>query len=359
VKKFLAVVVGVVALGLAIRFTLNRPKQGTARPPVKVERVQPQPSTNETQRPHEPQPEAMPVPMPVPEPQKPEPPRIAGSVQISDARTSHFAAANGVIYYCEGGSVIAQPKDGGAPKRVGDCNGAFDFVADAQGAFYCDSDSESDSHRLMRITAGTDESHLVTDAECIVSALDGKYAYFVVPGFEGVEDPGVYRVAREGGKPEKIHATRPKEQFMLAVDDEALWIGAWSAGTISKLAKTPGAKPKLVVTGQKGIVDLALDGTYVWWYSEGTTEVRRRKKSGGKTEVVGHDVDQEPVIVVSGHAYWFEGPAGEDKRLMHMPPGAQKAEQLATGLKTPSMRADSEGVYVSELDRPGIFMFKR
>jgi hypothetical protein len=32
---------------------------------------------------------------------------------------------------------------------------------------------------------------------------------------------------------------------------------------------------------------------------------------------------------------------------------------LASGLKTPSMRADAEGVYVTELDRDGIFMFKR
>jgi hypothetical protein len=249
---------------------------------------------------------------------------------------------------------MAQPKAGGPPQRAGECSGSFDFIADAQGVFYCSDE------KLLRITTGTDGSRTVADnIECIMSALDAKYAYFVVPGFEGVENPGVYRVARSGGTPERIYTTRPKEQFMLAVDDDALWIGAWSAGTIAKLAKTPNAKARVVVTGQKGIVDLAVDATSLYWYAEGTGEVRRRKKTGGKIEVIGHDVDQEPVVVVDGHAYWFEGKAGEDKRLMHLAPNADKAEQLASGLKTPSLRADSEGVYVSELDRDGIFMFKR
>jgi hypothetical protein len=44
---------------------------------------------------------------------------------------------------------------------------------------------------------------------------------------------------------------------------------------------------------------------------------------------------------------------------MHLAPGTAKAEALAEGLRSPSMRADSEGVYVNELDRDGIFMFKR
>lgn len=346
-KKFLVVVVGVVALGLTLRFTLN--KKTTKKPaPPPVEHVATPEPTPEAMPPQEPAPPPTPEP-----PAPPPPPRIAGSKQISDVSTQHFAAAPGVIYYCDGGGVMAQPKAGGAPRRVGDCDSAFDFVADAQGVFYCD------QQKLMRITAGTEGSHVVAEIDCIMGALDGKYAYFVVPGFEGVPNPGVYRVARAGGTPERIHATRPKEQFLLDVDDDALWIGAWSAGTIAKLAKTPNAKAKIVVTGQKGIVDVAIDDTWMYWYVEGTGEVRRRKKIGGAIEVVGHDVDQEPVVAAGGHVYWFEGPAGEDKRLMHMAPGAAKAEPLASGLKTPSLRADAEGAYVSELDRDGIFMFAR
>lgn len=343
-KKFLVVVVGVVALGLALRFTLNRKKSAEKKAPPEPVAVEPTPA---------PEPTPPPEPAPAPTPEPPPPPRIAGAKQIADISAQHFAVAPGVVYYCDAGSVMAQPKSGGAPQRVGECDGAFDFVADAQGVFYCD------HGKLMRISAGTEGSHVVAETDCIMSALDGKYAYFVVPGFEGVPNPGVYRVARTGGEPERIHTTRPKEQFMLAVDDEALWIGAWSAGTIAKLAKTPNAKAKTLVTGQKGIVDLAIDDAWLYWYAEGTGEVRRRQKTGGAIEVVGHDVDQEPVIAVGGHVYWFEGPAGEDKRLMHMAPGAAKAEPLASGLKTPSLRADEEGAYVSELDRDGIFMFKR
>ena len=341
-KTFLLIAILSIGSGLAVRFALHHHKTETPPlPPVVVV--------------HPPDPVVPPpVPVPVvPEPPPPAPtaPRIAGSTQISDAAVQHFAAAPGVVYYCEGKSVIAQPKSGGAPQVVGDCDGAFDFVADAEGAFYCD------QHHLMRITAGTQGSHVVADAECIMSTLDAKYAYFSVPGFEGIENPGVYRVARAGGTPEKIHATRPKEQFMIANDGDSLWIGAWAAGTISKLAKTPNATARAVVTDQKGIVTMAVDATYVYWHSESTKEVRRRKKTGGAIEVVGHDVDQEPVLAVDGHVYWFEG--GETERLVHLAPGAEKPVTLASGLHNPSLRVDAEGAYISELDRDGIFMFAR
>jgi hypothetical protein len=44
---------------------------------------------------------------------------------------------------------------------------------------------------------------------------------------------------------------------------------------------------------------------------------------------------------------------------VHLAPGATKTEELASGLRMPSLRADSEGVYVTELDRDGMFWFKR
>jgi hypothetical protein len=354
VKKFLLIVIGTVGLGLAIRFTINRRDKPKAKPstPASVQPKQEPPVKSDEVDQHPPE------PYKAPEPEPPPPPRIAGSTLISDTASQHFAAAPGVIYYCDNQSVMAAPKDGGTPTRVGDCDGqVFDFTADAQAVFYCD------DNKLKRITHGTSESHVVVeDVLCIMSALDNKYAYYVVPGFEDDEfakNPGVYRVARAGGAPERIHATRPKEQFMLAADSDGLWIGAWSAGTIGKLAKTVGAKTKTVVSGQKGIVVLGVDSTSLYWFSENTTELRRRKKTGGPIEVIGHDVDQEQLAVVDGHAYWFEVVADKGERLMHLAPGAAKAEQLADGLRGPSLQADSEGVYVTELDREGIFMFKR
>jgi hypothetical protein len=345
VKTFLLIAMLSIGSGLAVRFALHHHKTEAPPPPpppvVEVTRAEPVPV-----------PPPPPVQVPEPPPTPPPPPRIAGSKQVSDQAAQWFATAPGVIYYCHDKSVFAQPKTGEMAKVVGDCDGAFDFVADAEGVFYCD------QHQLKRITAGTEGSHVVADtSDCIMSSLDAKYAYFSVPGFEGVENPGVYRVARAGGTPEKIHATRPKEQFMIANDGDSLWIGAWAAGTISKLPKTPNAQAKPVVTDQKGIVTMAVDATYIYWHSESTKEVRRRKKTGGAIEVIGHDVDQEPVLAVDGHVYWFEG--GDSERLVHLAPGAAKAETLASGLHSPSLRVDSEGAYVSELDRDGIFMFAR
>jgi hypothetical protein len=276
VKKFFLVVVGVVAIGLALRFTINKKKEKpkAPKPPVAVN----VPPPDEPVAPDHPE-TPTPTPAPTQEPEAaPEPPRIAGSVMLNDIQTRAFATAPGVVYYCGSNDVMfAQSKIGGAPVSVGECPGdPFDMEADAQGVAFC---NDTD-RQLMRITAGSDNgTPVVTDGleGCILMAVDGKWAYFVVPGFEGIEKPGLYRVLRSGGTPEKIHATRPKEQFLIAVDDEAVWIGAWAAGTISKLGKTPGSKARTIVTGQKGIVDVEVDATYLYWYAEGTGEVRRRK----------------------------------------------------------------------------------
>ena len=342
-RKFLLVVVSALALGLWLRYKFHGKHEAPPAPAPVV-----------TPTPQPPKPEPPPPPPPPQPPEPPKPPRIAGSTQISDAQVQWFATAPGVIYYCDAGGVMAQPKSGGPPQRLAECDGAFDFVADAEGVFYCN------SNQLLRITAGTTGSHVVVDGVgCLMRALDGKYAYYVIPGFDDATNAGLYRVPRSGGTPQKIHATSPKEQYSVVVDDDAVWIAGWGFGTISKLAKTPGASAKTIVNGQKGIVGFATDATSLYWYAENTGELRRRKKAGGAIEVIGREVDQEPILNVDGHVYWFAGTGGQDKRLMHLAPGAAQPEVLAQGLHTPTMRADAEGVYISELDRDGIFMLKR
>jgi hypothetical protein len=351
-KKFLLIVIGTVGLGLAIRFTINKPdkpKDKPKPPPPPVVTVEPTPA------PVEPPPSPPPPPA---QPEEPPPPRIAGSTLVADVDTRFFAPAPGIVYYCEGENLMAAPKAGGEPKRAGDCEGqVFDFVSDAQAVFYCDSD------KLKRVTHGSEGSRVVVDnVQCIMSGLDGSYAYYVVPKYAD-DDPeliaGVFRVARAGGTPEAIVPTKRRENFILSPDTDGIWVGGVYGGMIWKLAKAPGAKLKGVVSGQKLIVDLAHDDTWLYWYVEEGSELRRRKKKGGPIEVLDKEMTQEPLIVVDGHVYWFSGPDGEPKRLMHLEPGVAVAKQLAEGLKSPSMRADSEGVYVSELDRAGIFMFKR
>jgi hypothetical protein len=345
VKTFLLIAMLSIGSGLAVRFVLHRHDKTEAPPPP------PPPVVEVTRAPISPPPPPV-APVPEPPPPSPPPPRIAGSKQISDAAVREFATGPGVVYYCDNKNVMAQPKSGGTPQVVGDCEQAFDFVADAEGVFYCD------QHRLIRITAGTQGSHVVVEeTECIMEALDSKYAYFVVPGFEGVENPGVYRVARAGGTPEKIQAARPKEQYVVTNDGDSLWIAAVFGGTIFKLAKTANATARAVVTDQKNIVTLAVDPTYLYWHPQTSKEIRRRKKTGGPIEVVGHDVELDQTLAVDGHVYWFEG--GDTQRLVHLAPGATKPETIASGLHSPSLRVDSEGAYVSELDRDGIFMFAR
>lgn len=346
VGKFLAVVVGVVVVGLTLRFTLNRSEKPKAPPKPSVVKIQPpgQPEPAvETPTPVE-------VAVPAPEP-TPEPPRIAGTTQISSTGVHHFATGPGVIYYCDQHDLMRQPKTGGDAERIGDCSISSDLVADANGVFYSSEDN------VMRVTAGTTGSRVVAEMEAIVMAIDAKYVYFARPGFEGVPDPGVYRVERAGGTPERVHQ-RAKEQFGIAVDDDAVWISGYFTGTVTKVAKAGTAKPRVVLTAQKNLDHFVVDATHLYWSPEGTNEIRRRKKAGGTIEVIGRNSIDGQVQVVDGHAYWFER-SGDSDRLLHLAPGASEPVELAKGLRGPRLRVDAEGVYVNELDRDGIFMFKR
>ncbi len=342
-RKGLAVVVGVVALGLTLRYTIHRPDKPQATPTIQ------QPTTKLPGTPETPPP-VEPAPTPV-EP-APEPPRVAGTVRIIDDLVRDFGVGPGAIYYCAGHALMRQPKSGGDAERIASCEWqTSDLVADGEGIFWCEKDS------LMRATPGVEGAHVVAEIECIMQALDERYAYFVRPGFAGVEDPGVYRVERSGGTPERIHQ-RNKEQFGVRVDSDAVWISGYFLGTVARLAKTPGSQPRAVFSGQKNLEDFGMDATYLYWAIEGTAELRRRKKTGGPIEVVARNVKSYPIEVVDGHVYWFERTESA-WRLMHLAPGVQDAEMLVDNLTTPSMKADAEGVYVTELDRPGVFMFKR
>jgi hypothetical protein len=348
VRKFLVLVVGVVALGLTLRFTLNK-RSSPKKAPVNQQPVssgQPTPTPTPTPEVTPTTPDVPPTPV---EPE-PTPPRIAGSIEITDAQTRHFATGPGVLYYCEGHDMMRVRKDGtGDAERVGDCDQSHDLVADANGLFYCSDD------KIMRVTAGTSESHVVAEMECIMSALDERYAYFSRPGFEGVPDPGVYRVERSGGTPERFHQ-RAKEQFLIETDAEAVWIGGYFLGQIYRYPKgsTTG---KLVLTGQKNLEDFGITSTHLYWFVEDAAELRRRKKAGGAIEVVAKNV-LYPIEVVDNHVYWLER-TGDTWKLMHLAPNVVDSEELAAGLRMPTIHADSEGVYVAELDRPGVFWFKR
>lgn len=348
VRKFLLVVVGVVALGLTLRFTLNKkdgPKKPTKAP------TQPQPQPVAVPEPATPTPDLPPTPV---ERDRPKEPRLAGSVEITDDQIDAFGVAPDAIYYCNRTSMVKQPKDGGDATSVGDCQFASVIAADAEGVFWCELD------KLMRVTTGTHESHVVHEGQCIMGGIDERYVYFVNPGFNDDPNEGLYKIERGGGTPEKLMA-KPNlsEQYSITVARDAVWITAYFHGRIFKLAKTPGAKPQELLAWQKNLEDFGVDDTYVYWAVEGTNELRRRKKTGGAIETLATNVKTYPFRVVDGHVYYFQR-SDDAWKLMHLVPGTQEPEVLADNLGTPgTMEADGQGVYITELDRPGVFWFKR
>lgn len=344
-RKFLLVVVGVVALGLTLRYTLGRSKPGKpaapAQPAQPAQAVQAAASGSAGSE----------APAPVaPEATKPAP-RFPGSIEITNAIVGEFVVAPGVVYYCHRHDLFAQPKDGTAAKRIGDCNETFDLVADAGGVFYTLED------RVMRVNAGTVGNEAVVEDFSIVMAVDAEHVYYVRPPFSEVEEPGVYRVARTGGEATRIH-DRNKEQFGIHVDRDGLWITGYFSGTIIKVVD---GKKTTVVTGQKRLDGFATDDAYMYWTTEKPGELKRRLKTGGPIETLSKDVLTAHFDAVEGHLYWAEWEPGDGKtfRVLHLAPGVQDSEVLATGMQFPRVVADREGVYIAEAHRPGLFWFKR
>ncbi len=278
-------------------------------------------------------------------------PSFPGARLVTSAAVRSFTVGPESIYWCDRDVVHAAPKAGGGDlSELGTCAGASDVVPDGDSVYFCT------DRGLVRVAGGS-ETVLATSS-CLVPMVDDTHVYYVVPGFQGVPDPGVYRVAKAGGPAEKLYARTPREQYILALDSDALWIGTFGAGTISKLAKADGKLVK-VVSGQKHLVDLAVDDQSVYWLIEDAAEVRRRRKRGGPIEVIGREVFQEPLVVAQGHAYWFEGGEGQGKRLVHLAPGAAEPAPIVDGLAAPWLEVDQDGVYLIQYGKPGIFAFPR
>jgi len=261
-----------------------------------------------------------------------------------------FGTGPGYVYSCQNDELRTWPKAGGGEFSHGPCHGAFQFLGDDSGTYFCDSDG------VKRIPDQGDPELVTGNAKgCILDAIDDKFVYYVVPGFEGVKDPGLYRVAKRGGDPSKLHATRKGEQIFVVLDGEDLWMGAWGAGTISKMPKAGGTLTT-VVTGQRGIVDLQIDGDSLYWYPENAGEIRKRAKRGGPISVVAKGLSIEPMLVHDGHVFWFVGVRNNAQTLMHLAPKATEPKVLASGLMSPSLVIDDEGVFFQEFGTAGIYM---
>jgi len=281
-----------------------------------------------------------------------EPPGVPGARLVARTSVQSFAVCGGSVYWCENNRLRVAPVSGETNVRaVGRCQGGADVACASDGIYDCG------DRGLVRLADGK-ETVLVPSAVCLGLTADESHVYYIVPGFEGVPDPGVYRVARAGGAPEKLYARTPHEQYILALADDALWIGTYGAGIIAKLSKSDG-KVTVVVKGQKHMVDLKVDAGSLYWLIEDAAEVRRRAVRGGAVEVLGRGVWQEPLVVEQGHAWWFEGGDGEPKRLVHLAPGALEPDEVVGGLDRPWLVADENSLYLTQDGKPGIFAFAR
>jgi hypothetical protein len=266
-----------------------------------------------------------------------------------------FGVAPGYVYWCENGKVRGIPKRAGDDEIViGACDGAFQFVGDLQGVYYCGRNG------LFRGRPGSTTSTQVAAApSCILGDLDNTDVYFIVPAFKGIEDPGLYKAARSGGDAVRILSTPTGEEMLFALDGDDIWVSRFFAGTVTKMTKA-GKSPVTVITGQSHIAGVGVDAKYIYWMNQVGDEVRRRLKTGGPIETVGTHADGTLVVHKSG-AYWIEGKVtsvpGPDRataKLMRLAPGAKQAEAMVSDLAAPRFEVDDDGVYYVQDDAPGV-----
>ena len=307
------------------------PKQQATKPAPVAPVVKPEPPI--VQQPPPPSEPVPPAPAPVAQPE-PEKPPIPGATFVAAASTDWFALGKKHVFWCEG-EIRAVPKQGGEEETLGDCN-SHDLHAAGEGVVFSHDDA------IWEATPG-ESTKKITMADSIIFDADDMHVYFVVPGFDDNPDQGVYRIRRSGGMAEKLYVGRKSEHQSVHVDDSTIWISGFFSGTLVKRAKA-GGKVSTVLSGQKGMSELTIDGDYLYWQVETPREVRRRKKSGGKVEVVVTDVDQGKFDVHAGTVYALTGP-NKHRNLVAVTPG-EPAKTLATDIDGMRVYADADGIFV-------------
>lgn len=311
-----------------------------------------------------------PLPAEVVEPPAPPPPRAipeewkqvhervalwpnapAGSHMVGDWSVNSLGVGPGFVYACADGQVRAAPKSGGPVVERGECGHAFDFETDGSSIFWCDDRGP----RSMSPQSGPTSLADIADS-CIAAAVDDTHFYYIVPSFEGVPDSGLYRIAKDGGTPQLVKATRKGEQLIVALDGDSIWIGNVFAGTISRMKKSGGGA-SVVISGQKGIVELLVSGDDLYWYSENNEEIRKRARRGGAITTLARGITSEPIAIHDGTLYWTTWDTreqGSTSTMYKLRPGASEPEVIVRELRGPDFRVDADGIYVAQMDVPGV-----
>ena len=254
------------------------------------------------------------------------------------------------IYWTTGaGDIRSAPKAGGVAKTVAG-PGTNGLEMDERGLYYADAASVY----LLPLTGRGAEAALISPLKkAMLVASDADDLYCVIPDFDDDPDRGVYRVDKRQGKAQLIWRTDPGDQAIVAIDGADVYLASWAKGVVYRFDKASG-KRATFLRGQHHVVSIAVDPIFLYWYCEGTAEVRRTpKKRAGKIEVVGRQIDTEPVVAHATGVYWFEGgPGPTGYRLMRLVPGTAVAIPVAKDLNLPSgLTVDDSWVYTADVMR--------
>ncbi|CAN5741243.1 hypothetical protein BH11MYX3_BH11MYX3_05630 [soil metagenome] len=269
---------------------------------------------------------------------------MGGARVLSTSAAYLFTLVGKYLYWCgDAGRLHATSTAAGGPElERGPCKKGTELDGDERDAFYCDDVG------IMRLPPEGPAVRLAAVGDCLVEDVDVDTIFYSLTRTAD-DKSGLYRIARSGGASRRLLAS--EEEPTAYVDGDQLWIVLYEAGVIERMPKR-GGKP-VVVMKSESPSSFALDGDTMYWMSEG--EIRMRAKRGGAVSVVADKVDSRWFVVHGGAVYWITGVFGEKQQIARRGPGDVEPTVLVRALMEPQMVADANGVYFSEIDKPGIY----
>lgn len=271
-----------------------------------------------------------------------------GGARLLSKRAPYLTSlVGGYLYSCDDGHIRATPTSGGPDVDRGPCSPGQEFEGDARDTFFCD------DRGIMRLPSSGPAVQVAAVGPCLLETVDDNAIYYTLSSIDvDRSKAGLYRIARTGGAPVKLLASA--EEATATSDGNDLWFVLYEAGRIERLPKR-GGKPVIELADQPLANHLVIDGDMLYWSAKGAQEIRKRAKRGGPVRVVAEHVDSRWFVVHAGALYWFAGQTGERQQLVRRGPNEAAPTTLVTDLVEPQMQADANGVYFSEISKPGIY----
>lgn len=233
----------------------------------------------------EPAPPPPPAPTPIP---TPPPPRLNIHVEIA----KNVALSGDFLYIATGAQELymVDRRDPKLTLVMGQwCNS---LASDGESVF------ASVESGIVKFSAGSKDPVRVTDFPAPLSmVVDDTHIYF-----NRFMKPGLFRVAKTGGRPDKLAAVKRVTYF--GVDDTHIYFGNYGGKTIQRVAKS-GGKVETVVRRAGRPIGVVVDDQYVYWGNESNSTVNRATKDGGqRTELARGQLNHDQLYADDTHVYW-------------------------------------------------------